>query len=169
MVYNLASRIEEKHIVGLGYYRITPFSQRAYAFLNPSNEVVNRRVLLNYGTIYYKYKLLSHRFIDGYLATELGFGEAHVRLFDSINQVELKSEKIRIFPTGLGFQTVFKPIKWLGISAMGGFRFVNEGSISFNFNGWYYSFGLWMDVRQIYRDVRYYLVIKKRYNRAIKV
>jgi len=161
-------RIAEKHVAGVGFYRTTPFSQKAYTILNPDNRLVNRRIKMDYATLYYKYKLMSSRFVDAYLAFELGAGEARARLFDSINNVLLKAEIIKIFPLGAGMQMVLKPVKWFGVTTMGGYRYVNEGSIRFNFNGWYYSFGLWLDVRQVYRDIRFHGRIKKRYLRDLK-
>jgi hypothetical protein len=61
----------------------------------------------------------------------------------------------------------FKPTKWLGIIGMVGYRFTSQKNANLNFNGFYYSYGAWFDVRQIIRDYKYYLVKKRQYKKQI--
>ena len=37
-----------------------------------------------------------------------------------------------------------------------------------NFSGAYYSYGVWVDLRQIYRDIKYYGITRKKYRRELK-
>ena len=61
-----------------------------------------------------------------------------------------------ILPLGAGMQFVFKPLRWLGVFVAGGYRYVAKINFNLNFNGAYYSYGAWIDIRQIYRDIKYY-------------
>lgn len=166
--FQLGFRYKEVHVFGFGIYRITPFSQRIFKITNPNNEIINRSLKLNYSTLFYKFRIYNSRFLEVHIPVEAGVGMARARNFDSIRQAVIKSEDIRIFPAGTGLQLILKPVKWAGLSTIGGYRLVNEGSIKLNFNGWYYSFGLWLDLRQIYRDTKYYGFTKKRYRREVK-
>ncbi|MCC6371562.1 MAG: hypothetical protein IT236_11205 [Bacteroidia bacterium] len=166
--FQLGIRYKEKHVFGFGVYRITPFSQRIFKITKPNNEVLNQSLRLNYTTLFYKFRLLDKRFFEIHLPVEIGMGRARARLFDSVREVIVKSEELRIYPAGTGIQLVLKPVKWIGISTIGGYRWVNEGSLKLNFNGWYYSFGLWLDLRQIYRDTKFYGFKKKQYRREVK-
>jgi hypothetical protein len=68
---------------------------------------------------------------------------------------------------GAGLQLVLKPFRWIGFCAAGGYRYVADKNVKTNFNGLYYSYGLWLDVRQIYRDIKFYGVIKKAHKHAV--
>jgi hypothetical protein len=51
---------------------------------------------------------------------------------------------------------------------MAGYRFAIDGDPNLNFNGTYYGFGIWIDVRQIIRDLRY-LNKKRQYHRKLEL
>jgi hypothetical protein len=165
--FQIGIRLNEKHIIGLGYYNISPFSKNAFITKIFNDDEAKQFLNMSYFTLFYKYKLLLKKYYEINLASEAGVGDASVRLVDN-NKVLLKREKIRIYPFGTGIQFVLKPLKWIGLSSMGGYRLVNEGSLHYNFNGWFYSFGVWIDVRQIYRDTKFYGFQKRKYHQEVK-
>jgi hypothetical protein len=72
-----------------------------------------------------------------------------------------------ICPIGAGFKFIVKPIKWVGISSMIGYRYIYKKETFLNYDGLYYSIGLWLDFRQIYRDIKYYKIQKRNYKRQV--
>ena len=79
----------------------------------------------------------------------------------------LAERKAGFLVGGIGPLLAFKPTKWLGIIGMVGYRFTSEKNANLNFNGFYYSYGAWFDVRQIIRDYKFYLVKKRKYKKQI--
>ena len=69
---------------------------------------------------------------------------------------------------GVGPLVAFKPTKWVGIIGMVGYRFTSEKNTTLNFNGFYYSYGAWFDIRQIIRDYKYRWVKKHKYKAQVK-
>ena len=54
-----------------------------------------------------------------------------------------------------------------GISSMIGYRYIYKKETFLNYDGLYYSIGLWLDFRQIYRDIKYYKIQKRNYRKQI--
>ncbi len=160
---------KENHTLGLGFYRIIQNSQRPVKTKdNKTNTIVNQYLSLNYTTFFYQYAIYKKRFWEIDIPFEIGFGRADLKIEDSLTKTTLRHDIIPILPLGCGLQVIFKPVKWVGVSFMGGYRYVQDKDKRLNFNGTYYSIGLWIDFRQIYRDIKYYGFIKKRYHRKIK-
>ncbi len=71
-------------------------------------------------------------------------------------------------PLGAGAKFIVKHIRWVGISTMIGYRYIPYKQNLLDYDGLYYSLGIWVDFRQIYRDIKYYGVQKKRYRNKVK-
>jgi hypothetical protein len=158
---------KDKHTVGLGAYKITQTSQRQVRSKDNGNRIVNQYLTLNYLTAFYQYTIIDKRYFELDLPIEIGLGNANIRFVDSLSQHELRRETLPIIPVGTGLQAIVKPFKWVGVSVLGGYRYVNEKGRNLNFNGWYYSFGLWLDVRQTYRDIKFYGFTRKKFRRQL--
>jgi hypothetical protein len=158
---------KERHTVGLGIYRILQQTQRPVRTKDNTNRILSQRLTLNYLTLFYQYALIDKRYFEIDIPVEMGLGNATISMVDSLTQKELHRDEIPIIPLGISLQLVIKPFKWVGMSTMGGYRYVNQKDDRLNFSGWYYSFGLWVDVRQIYRDIKFYGFIKKKYKREV--
>lgn len=158
---------KERHVFGFGYYKMTQQSQRLFK-TQEGPVTYNRQLKLNYFTLFYQYVLLDSRFVELDLPFELGFGKFNLHLTDATSGDDFRRTSGSIVPTGAGLQVVLKPFRFVGFSVMGGYRYVytktEPGNL--NFNGWYYSFGLFLDIRQIYRDLKFYLSVKKKYRIA---
>ena len=159
--------IKEKHVIGLGGYMITANSKQQIKTKTDKNIPVNKALSMNYGTIFYQYVALDKRFWEIDLQAELGWGKYEYKFYD-VNTNKLLSDKSAgVLVGGLGPLLAFKPLKWIGIIGMVGYRFTSEKNSNLNFNGIYYSYGVWLDVRQIIRDCNFYLIKKRKYKKQI--
>jgi hypothetical protein len=159
--------INDRHVVGLGGYVITLNSKQQVKTKTDKNISVNRTLNMSYGTVFYQYTILDKRFWEIDIQTELGLGKYEFKFYD-INTNRLLSDKSAgMLVGGVGPLLAFKPTKWVGIIGMVGYRFTSEKNSTLNFNGFYYSYGAWFDMRQIIRDYKYYLVKKRKYKKQI--
>jgi len=56
----------------------------------------------------------------------------------------------------------------VGITFLIGYRYVRDNETRLNFNGMYYSVGVWLDFRQALRDTRFYGFQRPKYRRALE-
>ena len=152
------------HIFAFGAYVLNQKSKHDSPIAN--NYQVDK---LSYFTVFYGYVLLNKRYLAIHLPFELGAGNYTAKQTDTMEQAQGKQVKYGFVPLGAGVKVILKPIRWIGLSIMGGYRYVIEGKPSLlNLDGSYYSVGVWVDLRQIYRDVKYYGFQKRRYRAAVK-
>lgn len=99
----------------------------------------------------------------------MGLGRYVYNLKDETQTKLLWHEQGPIKLSSAGLQVIFKPLKWIGLVGMGGYRFVrfNEKT-NLNFNNFYYSYGVWVDIRQIHRDLRFYGFKRPKYRKKVK-
>ena len=157
---------KEYHVFGLGYYTMTPNAQRASRRFNDSR-TIDRYLLLDYATVFYQYVMLDKRFLEIDVPFEIGLGKFKNKQVDADNGTIILNQSGVIVPTGAGLQFVLKPFRWIGLSATGGYRLVLDKNVNVDFNGLYYSFGLWLDVRQTYREIKFYGYTRKDYRHAL--
>lgn len=159
--------INEKHVFGLGGYIITLSSQQKVKTKNDKNISVNRSLNMDYGTFFYQYVLLDKRYVEIDLQSELGVGVYTFNYYELTTNKFLTSRSAKMIVGGVGPLLAIKPTKWIGIIGMIGYRYTSEKNTTLNFNGAYYSYGVWLDLRQIIRDYRYYLNKKRKYRKAL--
>jgi hypothetical protein len=159
--------INEKHVVGFGGYIITANSKQKIRTKTDKNIPANRVLNMDYGTFFYQYVALDKRFFEIDLQAELGGGVYDYKYYDVNTNKQIADRSAKIIVGGLGPLLAFKPFKWIGIIGMVGYRFTFERNTNLNFNAVYYSYGVWLDVRQIIRDYNYYLVKKRKYRKEI--
>lgn len=168
--FQIGVTFKERHSFAIGGYRLYSrfdLKFRKVDSLNSATESIRMR----YATFFYQYVLFDKRFIEIDLPFEVGYGSFSVARVDSISKRLLPPEKDPIALAGLGAQLVIKPTRWIGLSTLIGYRFVRE---SFTFNqfskldGFYYSLGLWVDIRQVVRDVRFYGFVRRKYRKNLK-
>jgi hypothetical protein len=161
------ANLHERHILSAGYYFLDKNSKQPL-HLNKEKTATQQFSRLNYGVFSYQYVLLNGRFLQLNTPIEFGYGHYTASVTDSLNQIEREDVSGNFLPLGAGLQLIYKPIRWSGISVSGGYRYVRHDAISLRFNGWYYSFGLWIDARYLYRWLRY-SVYKKRYKDKVEL
>lgn len=160
--FQLGFILNEYHTFGLGAYRLSRINPKRV--LLQQNEKLNH---LEYLTLFYEYMLVNKRYFEVDLPFELGLGFYGSNRKDSTG-LPLAEEINRAFvPMGAGGKLILKPVRWIGLSLMGGYRFVLEKNPNLNFNGAYYAIGIWIDIRQIYRDIKYYGFIKRQFRKKV--
>lgn len=159
--------INDRHVFGLGGYVITSSSKAQVKTKTDKNISTNRTLNMDYGTFFYQYTILDKRFWEIDIQGEAGLGTYDFKYYDVNTNKLLADRKAGLLVGGIGPLLAFKPTKWVGIIGMVGYRFTSEKNTNLNFNGFYYSYGAWFDLRQIIRDYKYYLVKKRHYKKQI--
>jgi hypothetical protein len=124
---------------------------------------------MKYLTLFYQYVAIDRRYIELDLQTEFGGGKFEIKLTDANTNKTLVDRSAGMLVFGVGPLLAIKPFKWVGIIGMAGYRLTFEKGNNLNFNGAYYAYGVWLDVRQIIRDSNYYLMKKRKYRKQIKL
>jgi hypothetical protein len=86
---------------------------------------------------------------------EIGVGNAYMKRTDSTATVTVVHGAGRFIPYSAGIQAIGKITGWLGVSITGGYRYVVNDELQLRVNGFYYSYGVWVDARQLFRNYRY--------------
>lgn len=163
--FQLGAIVNEYHTFGLGFYQLN----RANKASATVNEGFSLRAL-RYNTFFYEYLLLNKRYFEVDLPFELGYGFYRARFSDTLNPRYGKQITPSFIPLSAGIKFIAKPVKWLGLSIMAGYRyFIETGKERvLDFNNIYYPIGIWVDFREIYRDIKYFGFQKRRYRREVK-
>lgn len=165
--FQVATVYKEKHTIGLGFYSLSAHSKNnSRSKTSDSRNTILTDINLKYMTVFYQPALIDTRYFELDLPFEIGLGKFTINRQDSASGTILKPINSAIFPLGAGIMGIIKPFKWIGISGFVGYRYAKERNI--NFDGSYYSIGLWLDVRQVLRDCIYRLKIKPKYRKEIK-
>lgn len=154
--------VNEYHTFGLGSYRLNRTPEKD-APIRDGYRMNN----LRYFTTFYEYFLLNARYVEIDLPFEIGLGNYSARIVDTLNTKRDQNISAGFIPLGSAVKVILKPVRWIGLSLMGGYRYVLEKKTNLNLNGVYYSLGVWVDIRQIYRDIKYYGFQKKKYRKAV--
>ena len=162
--------VNEKHVFGLGGYAITLNSQKKVVAKDSRNVTITRSLNMDYGTFFYQYVALDKRYWEIDLQAELGLGVYDYKNYNYATGDLLPKQPLpgKFLVGGVGPLLAFKPTKWIGIIGMVGYRFTTERNTNLNFNGFYYSYGAWFDIRQMIRDYKYRVVKKRKYKEALK-
>lgn len=148
----------EKHIFCAGYYFLNPASSSNTIHIVEDNRFLQQHLRqIEYFNLSYQYILFNLRYFQLNLPLEIGYGRYHISVQDS-HFVRIRRIEGDIIPIGAGAQLIFKPVRWAGISFSGGYRYIKEEEVrrlKLNFKGWYYTLGVWVDARHIYRMAKY--------------
>lgn len=154
--------VNEYHTFGIGVYRLTRPSK--------DKSLIKRNYQINdlqFLTIFYEYFLFNKRYLEIDLPFELGFGKYGAQRTDGMNFAIDKSVAYGFIPIAAGAKFILKPVRWVGLSLMSGYRYVFEQKTNLNLNGAYFSIGIWVDIRQIYRDIKFYGFQKRKYKQEM--
>jgi hypothetical protein len=143
----------DRHNVGLGGYSITNSSKH---FIARIDKTVMQTTQLQYLTAFYEYSFIERRWWEVGIPVEVGGGYYKISSTDAITNQILPAKKGLVIPVGTALDVYFKPTRWFAVNVMGGYRFVISSDARANFNGWFYSFGGAVYLRQILQDLRYY-------------
>ena len=156
--------LKEKLRLTLGYYALNE-DLNAYTSTVDGNEV-RRFIKLNYGSINTEFFYLNTRFISLGLPLDFGFGRNQLNYLNLATNESYGRQAGFVFLTDFGLSAIVKPIRWIGIKGVAGYRkFLINPVKDFNFDGFFMSIGLNIDLREIIKDINMYK-LKKKYRRG---
>lgn len=155
--------LKEKLRFTLGYYSL---NNNLDAFTKMVDDVeYKRRLRLNNASINTEFIYKDTRFFSLGLPVEFGIGYNELEYVNSLNGEVASKESGLIVTTDFGLSLTFKPIRWIGLKTILGYRKTAFNQVKdFDFDGVFTSIGLNLDVREIVRDFQMYN-LKKKYKR----
>lgn len=164
---------KDRHTFGFGLYSIRANSHQNVVKKSDATTTIdaNRTLSLNYLTIFYQYAILDYHYFELDMPLELGLGGYEVKLVDPnapSNKPPLVDKKGGTLIIGGGVGITIKPLRWIGIAGSAGYRNALDNDKNVNFSGFYYSYGVWLNLGRTQRDIRYYLMKRKKCRKQIK-
>ena len=158
--------LNEKHVFGLGGYTITGNTKHTRV-VDDKKVPMNQTLNLKYLTAFYYFPIFDRKYWEFGLPVEIGAGSYTLSLVEEKTGKEIKGfpKKAGMALFGIGPSLTISPLPWLGFNIMGGYRGVSDKTL--NLNGFYYSYGVAVNLRRIVQDLKY---LKKRciYKKEIK-
>ncbi|MES2761162.1 MAG: hypothetical protein V4677_03105 [Bacteroidota bacterium] len=107
------------------------------------------------------------RFISFGLPVEFGYGKNSLQYINTLTYETKYRESGNILLTDFGLSMTFKPIRWIGIKGVIGYRKALYNAIpNFHFDGVFASVGLNGDVREVIKDFQMYK-LKRKYKKNL--
>jgi hypothetical protein len=147
----------DRHNLGIGGYSIQNTSKRQRS---KDNSTVDQNLTFQYLTVFYEYSFIETKRWEIGIPIEAGFGKYNVKSMVENSEQSLPSRSGNVIPLGTALDIYFKPTRWFGLNVMGGYRYVINNNSRLNLNGWFYSVGAAVYIRQIVQDTKY--LLKKR-------
>ena len=160
--FMLGVNVHQRHVLAAGFYLLGRESYITRFFFD---DVTIRLRRLNYYNFSYQPILIQQRYFQVNLPLELGIGS--YELTEYMEGLAPEFIHGRFAPASIGLQIIMKPVSWAGVSILGGYRTIPLNRQFYNFNGMYYSYGIWVDMRYLYRKARFARV-KKHYRRQLQ-
>lgn len=155
----------DRHNLGFGYYSLETNSS-AQRILPDHKENINRSLKMSYATVFYEYNFVESRWWEIGIPVETGYGQYNLVSTNAGNGKVVLNKQGGVIPLGTALDIYFKPTKWFALNLMGGYRWVISDNQKLNLNGWFYSIGGAVYIRQILQDIRF-LKSKRAYKRSI--
>lgn len=158
--YDAGFLLNNKLRVTLGYYRLVDNLSRYD--LTIDGKEYDRRLKLNYGSVNTEFQYLNRRFFSLGMPLEFGFGKnaSHYKLTPDAADYQKQSGFVIV--TDFGLSGTFKPIRWVGIRAVVGYRKTVVNQVDdFRFDGIFTSVGLNIDFHEITKDFKMYRLMKR--------
>lgn len=161
--YQLGVIFDDYHTFGIGFYQLNR-ATRLNAPVKSGYQLRN----LRYTTIFYEFMLVNGKYFEMDLPFEIGYGSYKALFTDSSDAVYNRPVSPSFLPLAGGVKFIGKPVRWIGVSVMIGYRYIFQEASILELNNLYFPFGIWVDLRQVYRDVKFYGFQRKRYRRAVR-
>lgn len=153
----------ERHILGFGFYFSSKNTKKPYETYD-DNSFVSKSINIKYLTFFYQYILIKKRYFEVHLPVEIGRGILHADYKNQAGDL-YKNTNTYFNIAGFGGQLIIKPIKWLGISSIYGYRVATENIIS----GFYYAIGVWVGFKPLITEINYIIKRKKYRDEVFKI
>lgn len=165
---SLGVRFKNVHVFGLSIHGIIARDRRREVNRFSDTVFIAEQTDFRYLSFLYQYTLINNRYVAMFMPTHLGMGRYKITTQD-INRLRPALHKEGgAIPASMGLTFVLKPVKWVGISGTGGYRYVLDRNPKHQFSGFFYGYGIWLDIQQIIRDTHFYGFRKPRYKREVK-
>jgi hypothetical protein len=155
--------VKEKIRFTLGYYQLND-ELSGYAKTRQGS-FYERSLKLQYGSLNIEFVYHNSRFFTLGIPFEFCFGESTLRFKTSPADLKFNSNRGFVSLIDLGASGTFKPIRWVGVRLTGGYRRTIISQVpGSRLDGPFLSFGIAVNVREISKDVRMFM-LKKKYKR----
>ncbi|MBL7912754.1 MAG: hypothetical protein JNJ41_16950 [Bacteroidia bacterium] len=155
--------LKDKLRLTLGYYMLN-HNLSAYS-KNEDNVEFKRELTLQYGSINTEFIYKSTRFFSLGMPLEFGFGNNRLQYINSSTGEIQSKQSGFLLVSDFGLSATFKPIRWIGIRAVVGYRKTLYNQVKdFRFDSFFTSVGLNVDIREIVKDIQMYK-LKRRYRK----
>jgi hypothetical protein len=155
--------LKEKFRVAIGYYSLMEDLSTYNRKINGAD--VGRKLSLRYLSVNVEYIFLNTRFFSLGIPCEFGYGKNELHYYEVNNENVYRQFRGSVGIIDGGFSATFKPIRWVGIRAVVGYRKTIANQIrGFKFDGFFASAGIGINIREINKDVQMFL-LKRKYNR----
>jgi hypothetical protein len=156
--------LSEKLRLTLGYYSMDD-ELKGEAFTEDGQEF-GRFLKMKYGSLNTEFIYKDTRFLSLGMPVELAAGVNTLQNKNLTKNELIFSQKGAIVFVNFGMSATFKPMRFLGLKGMIGYRKVAYNQIdNFKFDGFFTSIGLNIDIHAIVTDVRMFRLMK-RYDRG---
>lgn len=164
--FDIGVMLKEKIRLTAGYYMLND-ELSGYARTR-DGIYFDRHLKLQYGSLNVEFIYHNSRFFTLGVPIEFGFGENKLRYKTSPEGSNSYTNKGFISLIDFGLSGTVKPIRWLGLRAVAGYRktLLNKVPGS-RFDGGFVSVGIAVNLRELNKDVRMFL-LKKKYKRLGK-
>lgn len=152
---------------GIGYYEVNA-EGHANKIIKENQIQTIRNLDLYYGTFNFEYLILDKRHIKTGFPVNLGFGYSDLKIYDENKDNLIYHSKGSFIPLSIAAETALKPIRWFGFTGSIGYRkLLSRSEPRLDFDGFFYSYGLAIDVKEIIKDIKL-VGARKRYKKAMQ-
>lgn len=156
--------LKSKLRVTLGYYWLNDNLSHFKSTVNGAD--IDRHLALKYASINTEFIFKNTRFFSLGMPLEFSFGRNELTYKDYVNNETFSRDWGFIMMTDFGLSATFKPLRWIGIKGMAGYRKTLFNQVKgFQFDGFFTALGLNVDFREIIKDVRMFN-LKRKHNRG---
>jgi hypothetical protein len=157
--------LKEKLRLTLGYYWLN--NQLSAYTQTIDNVQYQREIRLKYGSLNTEFIYKNTRFFSLGTPMELGIGGNSLHYVDSTGMQAVDKQSGFLLITDFGLSVTFKPIRWLGLKGVVGYRKTVFNQVKdFDFDGLFTSIGINLDIREITKDIQMYK-LKKKYKKNL--
>ncbi|MBY0434246.1 MAG: hypothetical protein K2U26_09070 [Cyclobacteriaceae bacterium] len=168
--YNIGLIFRNRYRLGVGAYQIKEDQKVLVAGTTTKAQKPRtryRELELSYLMVNFEYWLVNSRWLEVAIPVEVGFGNTSFVIKAGDNQTVVSSKSGSFFPSGIGLQVKIKPLRWVGLNGLIGYRkSLKTYDINADFDGAFYSYGVSVFIGNILDDIKFHKV-RKRYRAAI--
>jgi len=165
--FDVGVLLKNKLRLTLGYYS---FSNNLNTFEKTVDDVkYNRQFKLSYGSLNTEIIYASTRYFSLGMPLEFGFGNNQLQYSNTETGEISSKESGFLFMADFGLSATFKPIRWIGLKGMLGYRKTVYNQVKdFQFDCIFTSIGLNVDIREFIKDIQMFS-LKRKYKRGNSV